>query len=522
MTVFFDLLQINVRTRKVWRDLWENPTRTIIVVLAIAVGVFALGVTAGTQVVLSDEVRGAYFNANPADATVYLGDPFYDDMLRTLAREEALQHVEGLRRVGARLNVGPNRWRNIRIDIHRDFDQITISEIFTIAGAWPPPPDTILLERASFELAGVQIGDAVTIETTDGETHALTVAGSLYDPHKMPTPLNGLIYGYVTAETFERMGFDDFYHLLRVSLVESRADDVDTVLSELENSIRKNNNRVIWSYVPPPGEFPGDQSLQPILSVLNLVGIFLLIVSSFLVVNTISGILVKHIQQIGIMKTIGAHLRHLLVPYLGTVFAYGILALIIGVPLGAMGAHYFSVVLADLMNVEITTFRVAPSAVRLQVVAGLLTPLIAALWPVLSGVRITVREAIGGQSEMYSGRTWVDRWLERIRGISAQILFALRNTFRRKARLLITLGALSMAGALFVAIFNLRTALQLTLVEFSTFWRYDVEVEFVDPQNLTRVRDEAQLLPLAYGAEGWGQGRAVIIDDDGDRIGNFF
>ena len=38
------------RWRKVLRDLWSNKTRTILVVLSIAVGVFAVGMIAGSRV----------------------------------------------------------------------------------------------------------------------------------------------------------------------------------------------------------------------------------------------------------------------------------------------------------------------------------------------------------------------------------------------------------------------------------------------------------------------------------------
>ena len=48
------------RWRKVLADLWLNKVRTILAVLSIAVGVFAVGMIAGTQVVLSRDLRTNY------------------------------------------------------------------------------------------------------------------------------------------------------------------------------------------------------------------------------------------------------------------------------------------------------------------------------------------------------------------------------------------------------------------------------------------------------------------------------
>ena len=58
------------RWRKVLRDLWLNKNRTIVVVLSIAVGVFAVGTIATSQIILSRDLRAAYLATNPAHATM--------------------------------------------------------------------------------------------------------------------------------------------------------------------------------------------------------------------------------------------------------------------------------------------------------------------------------------------------------------------------------------------------------------------------------------------------------------------
>ncbi len=60
----------SVRWRKVLRDLAVARTRTALVVLSIAVGVFAVGTIAGSSALLRDGLRTAYLASRPASATI--------------------------------------------------------------------------------------------------------------------------------------------------------------------------------------------------------------------------------------------------------------------------------------------------------------------------------------------------------------------------------------------------------------------------------------------------------------------
>ena len=84
--------------------------------------------------------------------------------------------------------------------------------------------------------------------------------------------------------------------------------------------------------------------------------------------------------------------------------------------------------------------------------------LLAALAPVLSGARITVREAISGYGlgKGRFGKGRIDRLIERVRFLSRPMLLSLRNTFRRKGRLALTLTTLTLSGLIFVAVFSVR------------------------------------------------------------------
>lgn len=54
-----------VRWRKVKRDLIHTPTRTLLVVLSITVGVFVFGTIMATRITLQRELRASFLATNP-------------------------------------------------------------------------------------------------------------------------------------------------------------------------------------------------------------------------------------------------------------------------------------------------------------------------------------------------------------------------------------------------------------------------------------------------------------------------
>ena len=183
-----------------------------------------------------------------------------------------------------------------------------------------------------------------------------------------------------------------------------------------------------------PGEHTVNDILQPLLLILTGLGGLALVLSGFLVVNVISAILAQQTRQIGIMKAIGARRSQLMTLYFGMVLMYGLLALLVGLPLGAAGAWLFSTYMANFFNFDLSGFNYPVSVLVIQIAIGLLIPVGVAVVPILNGTRITVREAVSdyGLGAAQLGASLIDRLLQRIRGLSRPLMLSLRNTFRRK------------------------------------------------------------------------------------------
>ena len=71
------------RWSKVLADLWENKTRTLLVVASIAVGVFAIGAIANAYLILSEDLDASYAAVKPANIEI-MSDVFDDDLIKSI------------------------------------------------------------------------------------------------------------------------------------------------------------------------------------------------------------------------------------------------------------------------------------------------------------------------------------------------------------------------------------------------------------------------------------------------------
>ncbi|NJO83451.1 MAG: hypothetical protein HC828_11955 [Blastochloris sp.] len=91
-----------------------------------------------------------------------------------------------------------------------------------------------------------------------------------------------------------------------------------------------------------------------------------------------------------------------------------------------------------------------------------------------------------------------------IKGLPRPVLLSLRNTFRRKGRVALTLLTLTLGGAVFIAIFSVRNSLELTLNDIlDSLFNYDVTLQFEKDHRAEYVVSEALRFPGVSEAESW-------------------
>src|SRR5215510_9655249 len=137
------------RWRKVLGDLWSNKTRTALVVLSIAVGVFAVGMIAGSQVMLAHDLAAANDASNPFSATITTDQTFDDQLVQTIRRLPGVDDAEARGTPVFQVSAGPGVWKNTQFKVIPHFNGLRIGTFKPLSGVWPPPEKQLLLERSS-------------------------------------------------------------------------------------------------------------------------------------------------------------------------------------------------------------------------------------------------------------------------------------------------------------------------------------------------------------------------------------
>ena len=259
-----------------------------------------------------------------------------------------------------------------------------------------------------------------------------------------------------------------------------------------------------------------------IFGILGALGVLVVLLSTSLIVNTLNALITQHLRQIGVMKLVGARSLQILGMYLLLILLYGIIALIIAVPLGALAGYELAQLMAFFMKANLQDFRIIPVAVVIQIMIALIVPLVAGFFPVNSGSKITVRRAISndrpGDQPTISG--WWDRLGRLTRWLSRPVLLSIRNTFRRKGRLLLTLFTLTVSGAIFIAVFNVRVSMQEYMIHLTQHFMADITLDFEQPYRIAKVQDAVFQIPGVEDIEAWSGASAEILDPNGDVVEN--
>lgn len=505
---------------KVFIDLWEHRGRTLVVALAIAVGVYAVGVVLNTREILVREYARDQGAALMASAVVRT-EPFETDLPASLAKLPLVAAAEARSVVTGRVLLPGSAPQEVEIIAIPDFEKLTVDAIQPVSGAYPPGRREALVEGASFDSLHTAIGQDITLELSNDATRALRVVGTVHDGQRFSPTLAGSATLYVTPETLQSLGYPAYYTELRLRATEPARDraHILAMLDQVEAQLNDSGRSVLSRQFIT--ESQADPYIGSVVLILTVFGLVILALSSFLVVNAMSALITQQVPQIGVMKLIGARRGQIMALYLATVLIYGVIAAAIALPLASLTARLLmGQVVEPLLNVRVTSYAIPFGLLLAQAAVGLLLPVVAGLSPVIRGTRITTHQAlndVGIGGETY-GRSIVERLLDglqRLRQIERPVLLAIRNTLRHKGRLAQTLVVLIFGTALFVSVLSVRSSVNATLDLFMRFHGYDVSVQMQGSELASRMASVAAQVPGVAAAEVWSMGgaRRVLPDD---------
>lgn len=492
------------RTRKIFRDIWARKGRTLLVSIAIFIGVLGVVtlISAGDLMLrqLHEDLQPDKLGMIRAFVTVPKATS-----IDNAATMQSLQGMQGVTVVQGNV-IMPISWKipsgTEYIDgVIRSFSQplstVQLEPPRLMDGRFPVDGSKeVAIEYRMAKKYNLKVGEPIMLRILGGNTgmeigeESWTISGILFHSYTFmgtngPIPNDSSIYAnYEDARYIS--GFTGF------SSIYARYKDYPTAKVETETFlgaiVEKTPYIVVFSYTEDPADNVWIRVTKQYTNIMYPLAIVAMIVSGFLVANVISAIVLEQNRQIGVMKSLGATRGDNIIIYSGVALIYGFIGLIpgvlLGVPLGYQMGKYF----APLANSMIEKFSISTLGVGVGITMGIIVPVLAAFLPVLNGTKVTILQAMTdlGISTRY-GTSRTARVISALH-LPINLRQALSNILQKKGRLAMTVITLTLAVAAFMGVYAVFDSLNKVIATIYDAYGYEIQVTPAELQNFDQIK----------------------------------
>ena len=512
-------------TVKLRRDLRATWPRMVLMVVAIAVSLTVFSAVLYAWGASRRETSRAYLSTEPASATILLDRSIDAEQMAAIAAEARTRpgviEATGRTQFTSQIEVnGRLRTNPLQVFAAAPDDPMRMATFEVQQGSWPPSPGEVFIGRDSLSLLDVAVGDTIVVETPSGEPARLSVAGVVYDPSLAPAPQQQTGNGYLSTTSLATPGKPAVLDQLKIQVADpgqatpSRdRDAVVAVAGDVGKWLQREYGLAIREIqVPEPYAHPHQGQADALLLSLLAGGGIALLLSTILVANMLNGLFTQQIPQIGIMKAIGARSGRIGRLYLAMTLLVAGAATLLALPLGILIGRVGASGILGFLGIEADSLAAPWWTYVAVLAAGLGLPPLMALIPLVKTSRTTVRAAIDhrGLGSNPTAATRVLARLARIRRLDRGLLMALRNTIRRPARFLLSVGLLASAGMVFVAGMSLSAGTEAIAEEQKEQRNWDVDVQLASPAPVDEVTTMVKRVPDVSRVEGWTIAKAGV------------
>lgn len=508
------------RWKKALADVLVRPGRSVLAVLAVAIGVAAIGTLAFKQAILRPVLSNMHLGTNPASATFFV-DSLDEGLLDLVRAVPGVGEVEARPLIMARLRVG-NPGDEILVPamlyVVDDFDDQRINTFLRDAGAWPPGAGEVLLERTAVTVAKAARGDSLWLKLAGGAERPLRFTGTVYAAGFAPAWMEHVVYGFIPRDSRARLdgSRESLQLLMRVAEHPLEEGHVREVADRVRGAIEGAGYGVRRVNVPTPGLHPHTDQMNTFLYLVGAFAVLAFLLSAVLAAGMIHAIQAEQVKQVGIMKAIGARSGQIAGVYLAHVGFLVVMALCIGLPAGWYAGRAYAQMSANVLNADVSQAPFPVATLFVVVAVSVVVPMVAALVPVWRASRITVREALadtGVGPSLGGGR--VERMLTAAHWIPRPLALVLRDTVARRGRVALTVGMLAVGGAMFMSALNVSAGWERAANEDFERRRFDLILWLADSHPVERIDGILSGVPGFARAEYWPTAAPYLIGADG-------
>ncbi|KAA3659088.1 MAG: hypothetical protein DWQ04_23285, partial [Chloroflexi bacterium] len=152
---------------KVWFDLWQDKTRTLQVMMVIALGAIGVGLVIGGRNLVAGAVSESWQLAQPPNISLSLNPPITAEQLAAIERIEGVAEAEGLYSTGVEWRIsGSEEWETGLLNGRDDYRNQKMTLDGLVSGSWPTR-NTAAIGLTSVGVSGVGEGDTVDLRFGD-------------------------------------------------------------------------------------------------------------------------------------------------------------------------------------------------------------------------------------------------------------------------------------------------------------------------------------------------------------------
>lgn len=499
-----------IALRKAYRDLTRRRLRSFLTVLGIVIGVAGLVAITSTSKNMTAAQERAYNNNSQQDMRWWLGQA-PDNLLPALAQVSNVAESD-LRCTFYTKWYASGAWRDIYFNGIRDFQDMRVNRIDLVEGRWPGRGE-VVLESSVRDVSPVQIGDEIVYRAGPGnEQRHLLVVGFAKSPSYPAASIIGTSVAYTPDTEVQKMiGWQGDNQVL-VRLKDFSPSVRATTRSDIERVFAKRNLQYGSYWERNPDDYTGKRQLDALVALMTIFSLVGLVISSFLVANTLSAVISEQMGEIGAMKAVGATGGKVVRLYVVAGIIYGLVGTGLGLLIGIFGGHALLLYLTGLFNLSVDGIHVDPLDVLQGIGVGVGVTTAAAFFPAWRGTSISVRKALEsyGINSTY-GEGWIDRIVQKLSNLPRVPAMAVRNLARRKVRNAITVTAIGLATAAFLGAQSTSDSVNTSIDNAYNLYGVDAWVWFQTPVG----RDFAETLrsmPEVKGVEAWASSGASVAD----------
>lgn len=513
------------RTHKIWGDIWSRKGRTILVSLAIFIGVAGTIALSSMGDIIIRQLRQdiqeddlamltAFVSVNAeerVDNEAYLEHIRETDQIEGLTDVIGFVSTVGYFQLAGEESAGEAPGAFIEAFVtayttpYDPEEPLPIEPLRMLTegnyagGRYPEAgKNEVVLEQRMAKEYNLNIGDTIEFRILSpsrsegilgdvGTVEEWTISGIVFHPYAGA----GYVGGPPDVSIYATL--DDANYItgtIGLTGFLARFEDFDTAKAQetiFTNFIaRETPYRVGFTIPQDPANNQLIQGAQNIAGTMSFLAMVALVVSGFLVVNVISAIVVEQKRQIGVMKSLGASRWDNFAMYAGIAFMYGLIGVIPGVLIGVPGGNAAAHALAPTTNTLLEGFKTSPPSILTGVLIGLLVPVLASIIPVWFGTRVKILDAmtdLGIDAKYGSGP------IARVIGmlpIPITMRQGLSNISLKKSRLALTVVTLSIAAGAFMGIWAVFSSFTSSIASYIDLFNVEVGIA----PNESRTPDE--------------------------------